>query len=414
MSKILTIARWEFLEKVKTKSFIISLVITPLIIIMFSILPTLLTQKEDLRTKLIGVVDTSGIYFYKLVDELEQYKLDNFQPNYILLNLADDKKSLKQLKIEADKDVTDSKIEGFLFILNGGTDSIRVEYRSEKLGGFRNVRNFEEKINKIRIQNELNARGIDPSLAAFVQNSIEIEQIKIEKSGEEGKQNFLVVFFSAFIFIMLLMMMVIYSGQLLVRSLIEEKSNRLIEILISSCTSEQLLAGKILGLSALGLTQIVIWSLIGITLVGGAVIPPAAFDNILIMLVYFITGFIFYTTIFVGIGSIVTTEQEAQQMTTYISLILILPVVVAMPAIQNPESLMVKVMSYIPLTIPSIMLLRFKIAPVPLIDIIITLSIMFVSTIVTLKIAAKIFRIGILSYGKKPTIKELIQWSKEE
>ena len=414
MNKILTIARWEYLEKVKTKTFIISLVITPLIIIMFTLLPTLLTQKEDQRTKVIGLVDTSGIYFHHLTDELEQYKLDDNQPNYILLNLANNKKTLKQLKTEADKNVTDNKIEGFLFILNGGTDLLEVEYRSEKLGSFKDVRHFEEKINKIRIQNELNARGIDPASVDFIQSGVNIEQIKIEKSGKEGKQNFLVVFFSAFIFIMLLMMMVIYSGQLLVRSLIEEKSNRLIEILISSCTSEQLLAGKILGLSALGLTQIIIWSLIGITLVGGAVIPPAAFDNILIMLVYFITGFIFYTTIFVGIGSIVTTEQEAQQMTTYISLILILPVVVAMPAIQNPESLMVKVMSYIPLTIPSIMLLRFKIAPVPLIDIIITLSIMFVSTIVTLKIAAKIFRIGILSYGKKPTIKELIQWSKEE
>ena len=414
MNKILTIARWEYLEKVKTKTFIISLIITPLIIIMFALLPTLLTQKADLRTKIIGVVDTSGIYFHKLTDELDQYKLDDKQPNYILLNFTDNKKTLKQLKTKADKNVIDNEIEGFLFILNGGTDSLEVEYRSENLGSFRDLRHFEEKINKIRIQNELNARGIDPSLAAFVQSNVEIEQIKIEKSGEEGKQNFLVVFFSAFIFIMLLMMMVIYSGQLLVRSLIEEKSNRLIEILISSCTSEQLLAGKILGLSALGLTQIFIWSLIATALVGGAVIPPAAFDNILIMLVYFIVGFIFYTTIFVGIGSIVTTEQEAQQMTTYISLILIMPVVVAMPAIQNPESMMVKVMSYIPLTIPSIMLLRFKIAPVPLIDIVISLSIMFVSTIVTLKIAAKIFRIGILSYGKKPTIKELIHWLKEK
>ncbi len=414
MKKILTIARWEYLQKVKTKTFIISLVITPLIIIMFSLLPTLLIQKEDQRTKVIGVVDTSGIFFHRLNDELEQYKLDDNQPNYILLNLANNKKTLEQIKTEADKNVIDNKIEGFLFILNGGTDSLEVEYRSENLGSFKDLRHFEEKINTIRIKNEVNARGIDPSLAKFVQRNVEIEQIKIEKSGEEGKQNFLVVFFSAFIFIMLLMMMVIYSGQLLVRSLIEEKSNRLIEILISSCTSEQLLAGKILGLSALGLTQIFIWSLIGITLVGGAVIPHTAFDNILPMLVYFITGFIFYTTIFVGIGSIVTTEQEAQQMTTYISLILILPVVVAMPAIQNPESMMVKVMSYIPLTIPSIMLLRFKIAPVPLIDIIITLNIMFVSTIITLKIAAKIFRIGILSYGKKPTIKELIQWSKEE
>ena len=414
MNKILTIARWEYLEKVKTKTFIISLIITPLIIIMFALLPTLLTQKADLRTKIIGVVDTSGIYFHKLTDELDQYKLDDNQPNYILLNFTDNKKTLKQLKTKADKNVIDNEIEGFLFILNGGTDSLEVEYRSENLGSFRDLRHFEEKINRIRIQNELNARGIDPSLAELVQSNIEIEQIKIEKSGEEGKQNFLVVFFSAFIFIMLLMMMVIYSGQLLVRSLIEEKSNRLIEILISSCTSEQLLAGKILGLSALGLTQIFIWSLIATALVGGAVIPPAAFDNILIMLVYFIVGFIFYTTIFVGIGSIVTTEQEAQQMTTYISLILIMPVVVAMPAIQNPESMMVKVMSYIPLTIPSIMLLRFKIAPVPLIDIVISLSIMFVSTIVTLKIAAKIFRIGILSYGKKPTIKELIHWLKEK
>lgn len=414
MNKILTIARWEYLEKVKTKAFIISLVITPIIIIMFTILPTLLTQKEDLRTKLVGVVDTSGNYFYKLVEELEQYRLDNFQPSYILLNLTDNKKTLNQIKTKADKDVTDSKIEGFLFILNGGTDSLKVEYRSGNLINFKDARLFEEKINEIRIQSELNARGIDPLSTDLVKSNVDIEQIVIEKGGEEGKQNFLVVFFSAFIFILLLMMMVIYSGQLLVRSLIEEKSNRLIEILISSCTSEQLLAGKILGLGALGLTQIFIWTLISIVLVGGSVIPPAAFDNILPMLVYFLAGFIFYTTIFVGIGSIVTTEQEAQQMTTYISLILILPVVVAMPAIQNPESLMVKVMSYIPLTIPSIMLLRFRIAPVPLIDIIITLNIMFVSTIVTLKIAAKIFRIGILSYGKKPTIKELIQWSKEK
>ncbi len=414
MNKIFTIARWEYLEKVKTKAFVISLVITPLIIIMFTILPTLLTHKDDLQTKLVGVIDTSGIYFYKLADELEKYRLDNFQPSYILLNLSDSKKTLKELKTKADKDVSESKIEGFLVILNGGTDSLKVQYRSGKLINSKDIRLFEEKIDEINTQNKSNESGIDKPSIDLVQRKVDIERIVIERGDEDGKQNFLVVFFSAFIFILLLMMMVIYSGQLLVRSLIEEKSNRLIEILISSCTSEQLLAGKILGLSALGLTQIFIWTLISIILVGGAVIPPAAFDNILPMLIYFLAGFIFYTTIFVGIGSIVTTEQEAQQMTTYISLILILPVVVAMPAIQNPDSLMVKVMSYIPLTIPSIMLLRFRIEPVPLIEIIITLNIMFFSTIVTLKIAAKIFKIGILSYGKKPTIKELIQWSREK
>lgn len=414
MKKILTIAKWEFLEKVKTKAFIISLVITPLVIILFSVLPTLLSNKEDLRTKVIGVVDKSGLYFKPLMEELNEYKTDSNQPNYVLLNLAKENESIEKLKLDADKLVLENKIEGYLLILNAGTDSLNIEYRSENIGSFKDLRIFEEKINNIRIKNKLAEKGFDPQIVELVRNNVSIDQIKIERSGKEGKQNFLVIFFSAFIFILLLMMMVIYSGQMLVRSLIEEKSNRLIEILISSCKPEELLAGKILGLTTLGLTQIVIWSMIGIALMGGAVIPPEAFENILPMLLYFVIGFFFYTTVFVGIGSIVTTEQEAQQMTTYLSLILILPVVVAMPAIQNPDSMLVKVLSYIPFTIPSIMLLRFKIAPVPINDILITFFIMLISIAFTIKASAKIFRIGILSYGTKPTLKELIRWLKEK
>jgi ABC-2 type transport system permease protein len=143
------------------------------------------------------------------------------------------------------------------------------------------------------------------------------------------------------------MMMVIYSGQMLVRSLIEEKSNRLIEVLVSSCSPDELLAGKILGLSSLGLTQIIIWAMIGIGLIGGSVIPPEIFSNVGIMLVYFILGFVFFTTLFVGIGSIVNTEQEAQLLTTYLSLILMFPIIVAVPAIQNPDAVILKIFSFI-------------------------------------------------------------------
>jgi ABC-2 type transport system permease protein len=349
-----------------------------------------------------------------MANELEEYKIDKYQPNYILLNLLQPGKEINESKSEADEQVLKNRIEGYLLFSNGGTDSMKVEYRSENIGSFKDLRIFEDKINEIRLKNELAAKGFNPAIVKLVKENVEIQQIKIEESGKEGKQDFLVIFFSAFIFILLLMMMIIYSGQMLVRSLVEEKSNRLIEILISSCKPEELLAGKILGLSCLGLTQLLIWSMIGIALMGGAVIPPEVFENILPMLLYFIIGFFFYTTVFVGIGSVVTTEQEAQQMTTYLSLILILPVVVAVPAIQNPDSILVKVLSYIPFTIPSIMLLRFKIAPVPLTDILITILIMILSIFITIKIAAKIFRIGILSYGTKPGIKELIGWIKEK
>ena len=97
MKKVLTIAKWEYLEKIKTKAFIISIIITPLIILLFSILPTVLAQKEDLRTKVIGVVDTSGIYFNPLKKELEEYKIKNNQLNYVLVNLNSKNKTLKQI-----------------------------------------------------------------------------------------------------------------------------------------------------------------------------------------------------------------------------------------------------------------------------------------------------------------------------
>jgi ABC-2 type transport system permease protein len=208
------------------------------------------------------------------------------------------------------------------------------------------------------------------------------------------------------------MMMIIYSGGMLIRSLVEEKSNRLIEILISSCTPNELISGKIFGLSALGLTQIAIWALVSTMLVNSAIIPTGIFNNILPILLYFLLGFIFYTSIFVGIGSIVTSEQEAQMITTYLSLILIFPVVFAISIFNNPNSSLISILSYIPLTLPSVMILRINVAPISSIEIFLTTVIMLVSIYITIIVSSKIFRIGILSYGKRPSIKELISWLK--
>lgn len=413
MKKIWAIARWEYLEKVKTKTFIISMILTPVIIIGFSLLPTLLSDKEMPRVKTIGVIDTSGLYFNLLRDELEVYRIENNQPNYLMINLNEKGKTVDNLKLKANHEVLKNKLEGYLLILFDGPDSITAEYRSNSLGNFRDAGRFEQAINTARIRQKIKVEGIETDLASFIKKKIEITQIKVEEDGKEGSQDFLVTFFSSFVFILLLMMMVVYSGQMLVRSMIEERSNRLIEMLVSSSTPEELLAGKVIGLSSLGFTQIFVWVLIGIALAGSALVPLGAFENFLPMLIYFFLGFLFYTTLFVGIGSIVNTEQEAQQITTYLSLILLLPVVIAMPAIQNPDFIIIKIFSYIPLTIPSVMLLRLNISPVSSYEILLTIMIMILSIIFMIKICAKIFRIGILSYGVKPTIKEIVSWIKE-
>ena len=247
----------------------------------------------------------------------------------------------------------------------------------------------------------------------YISKNIELKPVKLEESGKEGTADFLTTFFTAFIFIMLFFMLIMLSGQMLVRSLVEEKSNRLIEIIISSCTADELLTGKIFGLGALGLFQILIWAMIAVSLLGASVIPYTAFQNILPMFVYFLLGSVFFTAIFVGIGSIVTTEQEAQQITTYLSFVLLLPIVMILPLMENPNSILIKVLSYIPLTLPTTMILRLNIAPVPFYIISITIVIMMVSIYFAIKFASKIFRIGILSYGKRPSLKELGEWIRE-
>jgi ABC-2 type transport system permease protein len=414
MNKTLAIAKWEYLEKVKTKAFIISLIITPAIIILFSVVPTLLVSKEDNTTRMIGFLDKSGLYFNDVNAEISKHTLDNGQPLYVIVNLDQQKINEDEIKTKADEETFKGKYDSFVYVKHGGTDSMVIEFRGKGMANFRDVGRFSEAFETVRLNQRIQQDAIDPELVEFFRSGVKINQIKIEEGGKEGKASFEAVFFSSFIFILLLMMMVIYSGQMLVRSLLEEKSNRIIEILVSSCNSNELLAGKVFGLSALGLTQILIWMMIGIALAGSAVIPLDAFKNILPMLVYFVLGFIFFTTLFVGIGSIVSTEQEAQQITSYLSIIMVIPVVIVFPAMQNPDSTLIKVLSYFPITTPSVMLLRLNIAPVPIWEIAATLVLLIISTYITLKFSAKIFRIGILAYGKMPNLKELKSWLQEK
>jgi len=413
MKKAFTVAKWEFFEKIKSKAFIISLFLTPAIIIIFSVLPTLLATKESDSTKAVGILDFTQKYFFDYKNEIEQYKIDGNIPAYAILNNYKEDLSPDSLIKQADQMVIENRIDGYILIRKDAKDSIKVEYRSKSIGNFQDVARFEEAFNNLRIKKKLIEENANPALVEFIKNKVNVNQIKIEKPGEEGKGGFESVFFSSIIFILLLMMMIIYSGQMLVRSMLEEKSNRLIEILISSCTPKDLLFGKVFGLSALGLTQIIVWLIIGISLIGATLIPMNAFENIHLIFVYFILGFVFYTTLFVGVGSIVSTEQEAQQITSYLSLLLVLPTVFIISALQNPESTIIKVLSYIPFTLPSVMILRVNVSPIPLWEIAATFLIMILSIIIVVNVSAKIFRFGILYYGKMPTLNELKSWLKE-
>lgn len=408
------IALFEFMEKIKTRAFLVFMIVFPLIIVAISIVPSMLVDTKEDITHPVGLLDLTGQYSGGIIRQMNEYKFSDGQPNYIVVNLYSQGKSPAQMLAFADRLVLEGNIDGYIMVEPAGSDSVKVSYRNRSLGSFRDVPRFEKIFNNVYASARLREHGFDPSVISRLVSNVELKPVKIEQTGGNKETSFEMIYFSSVIFLMLLFMMILFSGGLLIRSVVEEKSNRIMEILLSSCSPDELLTGKILGLGMLGLFQIFVWAVIALALLGGNYVPMEVFHDIGLSMLYFVLGYLFYTAIFVGVGSVVTTEQEAQHFTGYLSIVLILPLVISLKVIQTPNILLVKILSLIPFTSPPIMLLRIKVTTPPVWEIILSTLILIFSIYVTIIITSRIFRIGILSYGKRPALKELLAWIKEK
>jgi ABC-2 type transport system permease protein len=415
MNKIIAVTKWEYIEKVKTKAFLLSMIITPIFIIAMAVLPSLLAQKSDENTKRIGLVDLTDSLSNKVSASLEtQYKLENGKSNYNIIPIPNNGETIDAIRKRVDKMSLEGKFETYIIIGKDVFRNGKCEYRGSNVSNIRDVERFERNIKNSISEIILTQKGIEPGILKEINKSIDLKSIKISAEGESKESSFLHTFFTSYIFIILLMMLIMLTGQMLIRSLVEEKSNRIVEILVSSCSPTELMAGKILGLSLLGLTQIVLWLIIGIGVSISFNFDLVSLDNLLLILVYFILGYLLYASVFVAIGSMSSTEQEAQQLTGYVSMILVLPIVLAFSAVQDPNSSLIRILTFIPFLTPTFMILRIPIQLPPLWEIGATLLLLLVSITAMTWIAGKIFRTGILMNGKKPSPKELLRWIREK
>ncbi len=416
MIKALAVARWEFIEKVKTKAFIISLILTPIFMIGAFVLPTLLITKPDTEPRIIGVIDETNRFGELLASQLEnKYKLPNGKPNYIIRNIGNSTLfNLEEAKGEADKLVLNEDIEGYLVIPSTIYSDSVFEYRAQNVGNIKVTERLNRTIRDIIIDHKLTSQGLDPSLIKKLISPIELKSVKISKTGEEEESDFKTLFFGAYIFIMAMFILIISTGQLLVRSMVEEKANRIIEVLMSSSSANDLLVGKILGLSALGFVQIGTWALIGIAIALKFGTMIISLTSALVLLPFFILGYLFYAAIFVGVGAPLSTEQEAQQATGYLVMILLVPLLLAMWIIQDPNSTLISILSFIPFLTPTMMAVRIPIQMPSLFEVLANIIVLALSTVGAMWAAAKIFRTTILSYGKHPSLKELWHYLKSK
>ncbi|MBN1397629.1 MAG: ABC transporter permease [Bacteroidetes bacterium] len=413
-SKALKVAAWEFMEKVKSKAFIISLILMPVIIGGMAVLPAFFASKEDTYSIQIGIIDGTEKLIEPLGEKLDsKYRLSHDQPIYFLRNLSVGR-SLEEGRAEGARMIASDAIEGYFYIPSFVFDSGKIEYRTKNVGNFKIQERFSRVFEQVITEMKLSSYGLDTALVQELTARVEIKPIKISDKGEESETSFGETFAKSYVGLLMLIFMILTSGQLLVRSMVEEKSNRVIEVLLSSCTPRDIMVGKILGLSGLGVLQMLVYAVLGVALALKTNMNLLQPEYFAFTLVYAILGYVLYAAIFVAAGSPATTEQEAQQITAYISMLMVAPFALIMLVMQNPNSLLVKVLSYIPVLTPSVMVLRVAIQMPPAGEIFATILLLLVSIAIMMWIAGKIFRIAILSYGKRPSLSEIINWVREK
>jgi ABC-2 type transport system permease protein len=420
IAKTLNVARWEFVEKARSKAFIASLVLTPIIMAAFATLPSLLMLREDSNTKRFAVYDAAGNFVQPAQAMLnERYKLKEGTPEqkpaYELVPVNEQSLSAEKFFATYAPRIFKEEFTGLLVIPADVATTRSLEYRSDNVGNIRDIERIERTIKDLLNERSAFAKGIDaPTFKSFNQ-TLDTKTVKISKDGVAKESGFLETFALAYGSIMLMFILITYTGQLLVRGLMEEKNNRIMEILVSSVSPFELMMGKLIGLSGVGIVQAVAW-------VGGALAAMAYFGksidafmvNLPMVALFSLLGYVLYASILLGIGSVTTTEQEAQQVTGYVMMMLMLPMFAIGIITQNPNSTIARVLSFVPFTAPSAMIARMSILMPAWWEIALSLALLVGTIVAVVFVAAKIFRVAILVYGKRPTLPEVLSFLREQ
>lgn len=444
MKQIYLILQREFMTRVRKKSFIIMTLLTPILFAALMVLPSYFAMMEDTETKSIAVIDNTGNF----PDAITQ--TDYLKFSYISNTSVDQiKNSLEESGYYAllAIDSTSDKITPKLTIYSSKQPSIDV---------ISHIENSVEKEIETRKLKSYNIENLDKILND-VKTDIKLRSIKVTKDGEEKESNTLITMGIAYIMSFLMYMMVLLMGNQIMQGVIEEKNNRVVEVIVSSVKPINMMLGKIFGLASVSLLQILIWVVLtfGLASVGISFITekngkanteqiqaakniaeqqgintnnlptevnPSEGNNFLTALqnqnfgliiggfiFYFLGGFLLYAALYAAVGSAVENITDTQQLVLPITLPLILSIIVMMSGIKSPDGPLAFWFSIIPFTSPVIMLTRLPFG-VPGWQLALSASLLVITFIIVTIFAAKIYRVGILMYGKKYTWAEMWKW----
>jgi ABC-2 type transport system permease protein len=402
--KTFIVARHEFLKTIKRKEFLFMTFFFPILFAGISILPVVLSGMNPAEDQKVGYIDMTGSFEFP----------ESIQSEGISLGSSEAKTSVVEFVMY--REISDAKqalqagqISSYLVIpedfLKTGTIEL---YSLEKESSMSNFE-LSSELSDIVITSLLKDKVDEPTLNR-VRDPVNIRFYNVGESGESSERGIADIFASFGLPILtafLLFFSIFSSSGFLLRSVAEEKENRIIEILLSSVTPFEILTGKIFGLGAVGLLQVVVW-LAAITLGSGYAFPVKIEPGTLVFaLIYFVLGFLFFASMMAGIGAITSSLQESQQVAGIFTFAAALPLIFMQLIVTNPESPFSVFLSLFPLTSPVAMLARIGATTVPISQILASIFILLISVHVVILLSSRLFRTYLLMYGKRPKVKEI-------
>lgn len=415
--RIIGLLKRELQEKLLSKTFIIMTIAIPVLMFVLIGVQTLLMSYEgDENTKLELITESNNLTesFKTELDSLPFVKNGYYSFDYLTLSRA----QLETYLMDKKQDLLDEKITGIFFVSDSAKNSKEIDFYSKAPNNATVTQKLSSYLNKVLIDNYFSHKELSDEDLSFARKRVDFTGYKISKGQEieeEGYGNMIL----SILFTLLLYFSLIMMGQMTMQSVMEEKSSRVVEVLLSSVSSKELMSAKIFGASFTGLMQMAVW-LIPLILVAftSYFALPAGMDiqitalHIVYLLFNFFLGLITFIGLFVMIGSMFDNAQEAQSAMWPVLMLIMIPFFIALSLTKNPANPLSEISSMLPFASIIVMPARMTLVDVPVWQFVLSIIINIATIMVIFPIAGKVFRIAILRTGKKPKFSEFIKWLK--
>lgn len=423
MDKVFAVIKREYMERVRSKWFIFATVFGPLMMAVLLFLPAWLAS----RTKPsrdggdIVIIDASGSALGQRIGAT--LRAAGGPPPDLRIVLPS---GITVAESAATKEVVSKKRQGYLVVDALTTAGERARYSGRNASTLTDMRWLESSVKQAVLDQRFEAAGLDARRVQTLSRlNLDFTTERLSEEGRGGGGEGSV--FLAYGVAMLLYMSIVLYGQAIMMGVIEEKTQRVAEVVVASISPDKLLAGKVIGVGAVGMTQQVVWVMSALTLLrfqqplsqamGIATLPSLSLPSVSVgtaiaFLCFFVLGYTLFSSMFAAAGSMVSSTQDAQQVATPLTLLIVPSLLLLTPVLLEPNGTLARTVTLIPFTAPILMPVRMSLTSVPWIEVAASILILVATCFGAIWLAARIYRVGVLMYGKKPSIAEVARWIK--